>query len=128
MKQLLAVTADLFFASKIRAALQSLPSEGDISQKWQAVFVRSAADFNTNLNSENKPSLVMLDLQLTQLNWEQLLSQARAVNVPVLAFGRHTEPQLLRRARELGAYRAVPNSTLVESFQELLDLGLAQEG
>jgi hypothetical protein len=37
-----------------------------------------------------------------------------------MAFGRHTEPALLRAARDAGAAIVVPRSQLVEELPELL--------
>jgi hypothetical protein len=42
------------------------------------------------------------------------------VSVPVLAFGRHTEPQMLRSAREAGCAEVVPRSTLVDEMPALV--------
>jgi DNA-binding NarL/FixJ family response regulator len=44
----------------------------------------------------------------------------------VLAFGRHTEPQTLRAARDAGADLAVPRSQLVEELPALLRQTLAR--
>jgi DNA-binding NarL/FixJ family response regulator len=48
-----------------------------------------------------------------------------AVGVPVLAFGRHTEPELLREAREAGAVRVVARSDIADRLEALLDELLA---
>jgi hypothetical protein len=118
MKQALILTKDLFFLGKLKAALQNLPPE---TGQWSGIFVRSAPDFQSALaQNVSNLALVLVDLQTNQTEWEQLISSARDAGLPVLAFGRHTEPQALRKARQLGAYKAVPNSTLVEEFPLLL--------
>jgi hypothetical protein len=43
----------------------------------------------------------------------------------VLAFGRHTEPELLREAREAGAVRVVARSDIADRLEALLDELLA---
>lgn len=121
MKKALILTRDLFFLGKLKAALQSLPPD----EEWQGVFVRSEGDFRAALTDSDKLEVVLLDLQATQVDWEQLLQEAHQAKLPVLAFGRHTEPLILRKARQAGAYRAVPNSTLVEKFPQLLALRYA---
>lgn len=119
IKTLLALTRDLFFVGKIQAAVQSLPQNDDGSQ-WQGLFVRSQAALRTQLQ-DRPPDLVLLDLQATQLDVYQLIEEAVRLEVPVLAFGRHTDPQSLRRARQAGAVRAVPNSLLVTKFASLVE-------
>ncbi len=113
MKKVLALTKDLFFTGKIKAALQNLPED------WQGTLVRNAQDFRAHL-AENDFALAIIDVTAKQAEPEELIRAARAVNLPVLAFGAHTEPQSLRAARAAGAYRAVPNSMLVTKFAALL--------
>jgi len=119
IKTLLALTKDLFFVGKIQAAIQSLP-QGEPGPQWQGLFVRSEADFLARLEVVS-PDLALLDLQATHVDVYKLIEMAVTRGVPVLAFGRHTEPQSLRRARQAGAVRAVPNSTLVTKFALLLE-------
>ncbi len=104
---------------KIQAAVQSLP-QVESGPQWQGLFVRSEADFRARLQA-TPPDLVLLDLQATQVEVYKLIEEAVTHGVPVLAFGRHTDPQSLRRARQVGAVRAVPNSTLVTKFALLLE-------
>jgi hypothetical protein len=119
MKQALILTKDLFFLGKLKAALQNLPLENG---EWHGIFVRSTADFQTALTQHaGNLEVALIDLQATQADWEQLIKDSCSAGLPVLAFGRHTEPLTLRKARELGAYKAVPNSTLVEEFPRLLE-------
>jgi hypothetical protein len=119
MKQALILTKDLFFTGKLKAAIQNLPPE---SGEWSGIFVRSAPDFQSALEQNlGKLELALIDLQASPAEWEQTIVVSRNAGLPVLAFGRHTEPQTLRKARQLGAYKAVPNSTLVEEFPQLLE-------
>lgn len=116
MKTILALTKDLFFTGKINAAVQNL---ADTPDQWQAIIVRNAADFRARL-AENNLTLALVDVTAKLTAPEELIREARATGLPVLAFGAHTEPQGLRRARAAGAYRAVPNSMLVKQFPALL--------
>lgn len=119
MKIVLALTKDLFFTGKIQAAVQNLPSASD-GEQWQVLCVRSQADYEAKLEADSI-NLVLLDLQATQIDSGKLIAYSRERKVPVVAFGRHTDPQSLRQARQQGAIRAVPNSTLVENFATLLE-------
>lgn len=115
MKTLLALTRDLFFMGKLQAAVNNLPDKA-----WQAYYVRSEIEFEQQLKI-NPIDLVLMDLQANQVDTTRLIALAGERAIPVVAFGRHTEPQILRQARQAGAVRAVPNSTLVEKFAALIE-------
>lgn len=116
MKTVLVLTKDLFFTGKINAALQNL---GEPPGEWRGIIVRNAADFRTRLADEDFV-LAVIDTTAQQAEPDALIREARSTGLPVLAFGAHTDPQSLRRARTAGAYRAVPNSMLVTKFLELV--------
>jgi hypothetical protein len=58
-------------------------------------------------------------IELDARDWETEIRAARERGIPVLAFGAHVRPDLLRRARELGA-EAVPNSRVESRMAQLL--------
>jgi CheY-like chemotaxis protein len=70
---------------------------------------------------DRSPALFVIDLQVADLDWRQAVEAAKEGGVPVLAFGRHTEAQLLRSAREAGCGRVVPRSTFVEELPRLIE-------
>jgi hypothetical protein len=115
--QILAITRDLFFLGKLKAAIQNLPT--DNNEAWVGIFARNEADFREKL-AQNSFEVALIDTQATQFDWQGLIGAANVANVPVLAFGRHTEPQLLRQARSAGAYKAVANSAIVTKLSSLL--------
>jgi DNA-binding NarL/FixJ family response regulator len=63
------------------------------------------------------PDLVIADVNRTDP--QEVL--ARFPGVPVLGFGRHTDPQLLRAARQAGFAKVVARSVLSERLPELVD-------
>ena len=63
------------------------------------------------------PDLVIADVNRTDPH--EVL--ARFPGVPVLGFGRHTDPQLLRAARHAGFAKVVARSALSERLPELVD-------
>jgi CheY-like chemotaxis protein len=69
----------------------------------------------------NGPSVMIIDLHATGIDWRAALATAKEQEVPVLAFGRHTETELLRSARAAGCERVVPRSQLVAELPELID-------
>jgi DNA-binding NarL/FixJ family response regulator len=64
-------------------------------------------------------AVVILDLQAEGLPWRDVV--AAAGPVPVIAFGQHTKPDLLRAARAAGCRLAVPRSRLVEQLPQLIE-------
>ena len=64
-------------------------------------------------------AIVILDLQAEGLPWRDVV--AAAGSVPVIAFGQHTKPDLLRAAKAAGCRLAVPRSRLVEELPRLIE-------
>ncbi len=117
MRRLLAISRDLFFTSKLKAAVQNLPAED--GENWIVVFARNEAEFRGQLSLEHFEA-ALIDTQANQYPWEKLIKEARDAGVPVLAFGSHAHPEPLKRARAAGAYKAVANSAVLEKLGELL--------
>jgi hypothetical protein len=108
MKLALFYVPDLFFAPRVADALRLL------GFTTKEIDVRG--DAMTTLQSAN---LLVVQLNGPRETWLRLIEAARAVNVPVLAFGRHTDAETLRAARQAGA-KAVPNSELVSELPTLV--------
>ena len=64
----------------------------------------------------------VVDLQPPKGDPIEIVRRLRAVAqpVPVIAFGRHTEPKLLASARSEGAVSAIPRSQMVTELPDLL--------
>jgi DNA-binding NarL/FixJ family response regulator len=71
------------------------------------------------------PAAAIIDVHERALDALTATRSFTAVGVPVLAFGRHTEPELLREAREAGAVRVVARSDIADRLEALLDELLA---
>jgi hypothetical protein len=109
MKQALLYIPDLFFAPRIADALAHLGfTTNDIGPRAVPADLLAGA------------SLVVVQLEGPAGVWRELIAGARAADVPVLAFGRHTEAGTLRAARQAGADKVVPNSELVTGLPELV--------
>ena len=67
------------------------------------------------------PAVAIIDLQADGIDWREAVAWAKGRGVPVLAFGRHTEADVLREAREAGCDRVVPRSTLVGELTQLVE-------
>lgn len=102
--------SDLLFQSRVEAAARSLRMELRVATAADALHDALAAS----------PKLLIIDLHERSLDALPAIAEASALGVAVLAFGRHTEPALLRAAREAGASRVVPRSQLAEQLPALL--------
>jgi DNA-binding NarL/FixJ family response regulator len=120
MAEIASLTADLMFSSNIEATL------------GRAGHVVGTVEDLTGLEmaiEEGDVRLVILDLHagfdatdvVSIASGHALGPDVERAPVPVLAFGRHTEPALLRAAREAGCAEAVPRSTFVEQMASLVE-------
>ncbi|HEY8173313.1 MAG TPA: hypothetical protein VIH21_09500 [Dehalococcoidia bacterium] len=108
---ILLLVTDLMFHSRIEAAAAGL-----------AIDVKTPPNDEAALGAiATGPNAVVIDLHDTAFDAQRLIAQASAAGVPILAFGRHTEPQTLRGAREAGAGLVVPRSQLVDELPSLLE-------
>jgi DNA-binding NarL/FixJ family response regulator len=108
MMRAIAFVTDLMFASNIESTLRRAGYEVAVLEDLAALEREMAS---------TEPAVVILDLHAGVEATEVV---ARAGRTPVLAFGRHTEPALLRSAREAGCAEVVPRSTFVTEMLELV--------
>jgi len=104
------VVSDLMFQSRIRAAAEALGLEVRIADTAEAAASAVAGH----------PDIVVIDLHAAGIDATATIRAAKAAGARVLAFGRHTEPQTLRAARDAGADSVVARSQLVDELPELL--------
>jgi len=83
-----------------------------------------AVDFAVSLDEardalRTPPDLLILDLQAEGLPWREVLAAAGVA--PVIAFGQHTKPNILRQAKAAGCALAVPRSQLVAELPQLIE-------
>ena len=109
-RTIVAIVTDLMFQSRLREQIPALGYE---------VAVADAADSVDEAVADG-PALVILDLHVTDIDWQHVVTAAKDRGVPILAFGRHTEAQLLRAARQAGCDSVVPRSTLVQELPALV--------
>lgn len=110
MARILLVVTDLIFESRLTAVLKALGHQVSVVNQMGEVqgALTKGAD------------LVVLDLHTQGPSPEAAITAAREASVPVLAFGRHTAPALLRAARQAGADVVVPRSSLFEGLPALV--------
>ncbi|MEX1254800.1 MAG: hypothetical protein WEE64_10705 [Dehalococcoidia bacterium] len=107
---ILAVISDLMFQSRVSEQARVLG--------YEIAVLDTAATLDAAFDPP--PILVVLDLHVTGVDWQRAAALAKERDVPVLAFGRHTEAELLRDARDAGCDRVVPRSVFVEELPQLI--------
>jgi len=111
---ILALEKDLFFAVKIRDTLSH--------HEMEAKTVRTLAALTQALTSstENKPELVIINIAIQGVDWEEAIRQARAQGYPVLCFGSHMDLEARSKALAAGALRVVANSKFASDMPGLV--------
>ena len=104
------VATDLMRQSRVAEAARAL---------GYAVAVATTAEEAREALRGDAAAVVILDLQAEGVPWRDVL--AAAGSVPVIAFGQHTKPDVLRAARAAGCRMAVPRSRLVEQLPRLIE-------
>jgi DNA-binding NarL/FixJ family response regulator len=113
--RIVAYVSDLLFVSRIEATLRAVG--------YDVATVEDVPSLETALVDAD---VAILDLHATDAPSE-IIAVCTAGGVPVVAFGRHTEPELLRTAREAGAVAVVPRSTFVEEMVALVERAAKSE-
>ena len=113
MSTVLAVTADLFWEGRIRAAAAKLGVEVKVPQR--------ALDVTQELLHEDT-KLVLVDLHHPRIDFVDTIRLVRGTrwDARLVCFGHHTDAARMARARELGATEVWPNSELDRRLPELL--------
>ncbi len=107
---ILAVIPDLMFQSRVREQARALDLRIEVADTMD----EAASGLDA------LPELVVLDLHAMGIDAQKVIADAKKRQVPVLAFGRHTEIDVLRAAREAGVAAVVVRSTFVEDLPQLL--------
>ena len=113
--RLVLAATNLLFQSRIAETARALGFE---------VAVATSDDIvGEALRARPVAALLVLDLQADGVSWQEAVAaagQAPGGPVPVLAYGQHTKPALLRAARAAGCGLVVPRSTLVKELPSLI--------
>ena len=104
------VATDLMRQSRVAEAARAL---------GYAVALATTAEEARAALHASAGAIVILDLQAEGLPWRDVV--AAAGTTPVIAFGQHTKPDVLRAARAAGCRLAVPRSRLVEEMPQLIE-------
>ncbi len=111
---ILALEKDLFFAVKMRDTLRHHEMEVKTARTL-AAFEQSLA-----ISGEERPDLVIVNISIQGVDWEEAIRQARERNYPVLAFGSHMDLDARAKALQAGALRVVANSKFAADMPGLV--------
>ena len=111
-KKILLLEKDLFFIVKVRDTLGYAGYETQVA--------RSAEDFARKLAAA-MPALAIVHTGLAGVDWEQVIRQAKAAQVPTLAFGSHIDLEAQQAARRAGADRVIANSKLANNLTAIVE-------
>ena len=115
MPSVVAVVDDLFFVSKLQETARLVGAP--------LAIVRAAA-FHLDDLRQQKPALIIFDLNTTSGNAaelvRQLKSDAELKEIPVVAFFSHVQVELQRAAQEAGCDQILPRSQFTATLPQLL--------
>jgi CheY-like chemotaxis protein len=106
-KSVVALTADMIFAARIRGAAPHV------------VLARDVKDLMTHV-ADKKPDLVVLDLDRRGLDVRGTVAQLKSAGIEVLCYVSHVRDELISEAREAGADRVMARGSFANKIAELL--------
>ena len=107
----LALEKDLFFSVKMRDTLR----HHDI----EVTTTRNLVAFAQHLATSDV-KLVIVNTATVGIDWEAAIRAARALKLPVLAFGSHMDLEARAKALQAGAQRVVANSKFTSDMPGLV--------
>ncbi|MFO7259926.1 MAG: hypothetical protein DIU52_002140 [bacterium] len=111
----LALAADLLFASRIRATAAAIGATVHLVRSAEELLARAR---------ETSPRLVLIDLQARAGDPADAIRRLRAAPetaaVPIIAFGPHVSREAIEAARAAGATRVLARSAFVRELPGLL--------
>ena len=112
----LVLTTNLFFMPRIEAAAEAGGLE-TVSASTVAKLMEAVAS--------HRVPLVLVDLEMDEPAWTEALEALILAGTPgtrprIVSYGPHGEPDILRKARELGSDAVLIKRDFSEGLQELL--------
>jgi CheY-like chemotaxis protein len=106
-KSVVALTADMIFAARIRGAAPHV------------VLARDVKDLLSRV-AETKPDLVVLDMDRRGLDVRGTVEQLKAADIEVLCYVSHVREDLISEAREAGADKVMARGAFANQLATLL--------
>ena len=114
-RTVIAAVDDMFFASKIRATAEHLGVEVRFARNAEALIASA---------QENKPALIIVDLQSQKINATALAKvlkrDERLTDIPLLGFYSHVLKELQQEAKDAGYTHVMPRSVFANKLPEIL--------
>ncbi|HEX6560020.1 MAG TPA: hypothetical protein VF021_11175 [Longimicrobiales bacterium] len=110
-KNVVALTADLIFAARVRAAAQA--------ENVSVILAKDVADFLTKI-SQLQPELAILDLDRRGLDAADVVQRVKAQQVALLAYASHVRVEAIEQARAAGADRVLARGAFAKQLNEIL--------
>jgi len=110
-KPIVALTADLIFGSRVRAAAEA--------ENVRVILARDVQDFLTKIRAE-QPRLAILDLDRRGINVTDVVQSVKRENVELLAYVSHVREDAIRQARDAGADRVIARGAFAKQLNEIL--------
>jgi DNA-binding NtrC family response regulator len=110
-RRVVVLSRDLFFGMRIRNALKQMG--------YATVLRKTETELADGL-SESPAVLALIDFN-TPVDWASVATTlASHTDVPVIAFGAHTDTDGFRRAREAGVTRVIANGAFSQQLPDLV--------
>ena len=106
-KSVVALTADMIFAARIRGAAPHV------------VLARDVKDLMTRV-AEAKPDLVVLDMDRRGLDVRGTVEHLKAAGIEVLCYVSHVREDLIAEAREAGADKVMARGAFANQIASIL--------
>jgi DNA-binding NtrC family response regulator len=110
-RRALLLDPDLFFAVKVGATLKHI---GVVT-----TTVRTSGEWTRWLAAE-RFDLALVNTAARGVEWEQAIGAARALGLPVIAYGSHVDTETMAQARAAGATRVIANSKLAADLPAIV--------
>ena len=106
------LSRDLFFGMRIRNALKQMG--------YTTLLKKTEAELDSELSGE-PAALVLIDFN-NEVDWVTIAETIAAhSDVPVIAFGSHTDTESFRAARQAGASRVISNGAFTQQLPDLVE-------
>ena len=116
-RRFLAAVQDIFFAAKITAAAKRVGVNVEFIREEEKLLQEA----------ESSPSVVIIDLNNSGLNWAELVRKLKATppksdvqGVQIIAYLSHVQRDLMREAQKAGCDLVLPRSVFSQQLDDLL--------
>ena len=106
------LSVDLFFGMRIRTTLRGMD--------YACVLMKNAGEFSEKLTNDVTPVVLGLVDFNKDVDWTALTTAINS-DVPIIAFGAHTDVEGFRAARAAGVVRVISNGSFSSTLPDLIE-------